>query len=546
MNRRLYIYLLFIIASVAAFAASNQLALISEVRVTTEGGKVSVEINLSDSITPTLTFAKNPDRLIADFPNVSPRQSLQHIPVGKNGVARVRIGLNHASPPVTRVVVDLDSLRPFTVEASDGKVFLNILPAIAKQPTSETAAFSPAEKENAATRTAEVSPTTGPESNSALAVEPAPAELRPLPTARATYKIKGIAADSVYIDGGSNSGLEVGMRLIVREPGTHSNQSAPDRGAFVAELRILAVATTSAVAEVREAKRILQHGDLAVLTPEDAQAAHNALTNKALASVRMHIAPIMPTQPDDTSQPALATSSGSRIQGRIGLDYSNITSTGSTPGTSTQQGISFQSDMTNIFGTHWNLQGYWRGRSNRHSQFQEQTIADTLNKTYTMQLYYDNPDSPWVAGFGRLYLPWAVSLDTIDGGYFGRKLNGHVTTGIFGGSTPDLTSWDYAPDHRIAGSFVNFTGGSYDSFRVSSTSGLALSTLGWQLDRPYLFFENEASWKNAISVYHSLIADDPRGVTTNGIRPGKGISRSYLTVRPEPCPGADSGGDPAL
>lgn len=534
MNRRLYIYLLFIIASVAAFAASNQLALISEVRVTTEGGKVSVEINLSDSITPTLTFAKNPDRLIADFPNVSPRQSLQHIPVGKNGVARVRIGLNHASPPVTRVVVDLDSLRPFTVEASDGKVFLNILPAIAKQPTSETAAFSPAEKENAATRTAEVSPTTGPESNSALAVEPAPAELRPLPTARATYKIKGIAADSVYIDGGSNSGLEVGMRLIVREPGTHSNQSAPDRGAFVAELRILAVATTSAVAEVREAKRILQHGDLAVLTPEDAQAAHNALTNKALASVRMHIAPIMPTQPDDTSQPALATSSGSRIQGRIGLDYSNITSTGSTPGTSTQQGISFQSDMTNIFGTHWNLQGYWRGRSNRHSQFQEQTIADTLNKTYTMQLYYDNPDSPWVAGFGRLYLPWAVSLDTIDGGYFGRKLNGHVTTGIFGGSTPDLTSWDYASDHRIAGSFVNFTGGSYDSFRVSSTSGLALSTLGWQLDRPYLFFENEASWKNAISVYHSLIADDPRGVTTNGIRPGKGISRSYLTIHLQP------------
>ena len=161
-------------------------------------------------------------------------------------------------------------------------------------------------------------------------------------------------------------------------------------------------------------------------------------------------------------------------------------------------------------------------------------MEDTLNKTYTMQLYYDNPDSPWVAGFGRLYLPWAVSLDTIDGGYFGRKLNGHLTTGIFGGSTPDLTSWDYAPDHRIAGSFVNFTGGRYDSFHFSSTSGLALSTLDWKLDRPYLFFENEASFRKAISVYHSLIADDPHGVTTKGIRPGAGISRSYLTIHLQP------------
>ena len=41
-------------------------------------------------------------------------------------------------------------------------------------------------------------------------------------------------------------------------------------------------------------------------------------------------------------------------------------------------------------------------------------IADTLNKTYTMQLYYDNPDSPWVAGFGRLVVTHAgapVALD---------------------------------------------------------------------------------------------------------------------------------------
>jgi hypothetical protein len=534
MNRKLHFYLLFVIATVAACAVSNPPAVISEVRVTTQGDKVSVEVDLSDSVTPTLTFAKNPDRLIADFPNVSPRQWLQHIPVGKNGVKRVRIGLNHSSPPVTRVVVDVDSLRPFTVEASDRKVLLNILSGSVKPPTAETGASNPAENENAMPNIAEVSPATAPASNVGPAVESAPAQPRALLPARATFRIKGIAADSVYIDGGSNSGLQVGMRLIVHDSAAGSNKNNPVPDTFVAELRILAVATTSAIAEVREAKRSLKRGDLTVLTPEDDETARTTRNTNALAAVHIPIKTIMPIEPDDRPQPTPENSSGSRIQGRIGIDYSSITSSGSTPGTSTQRGISFQSDMTNILGTHWNLQGYWRGRINRHSQFQEPTIEDTLNKTYTMQLYYDNPDSPWVAGFGRLYLPWAVSLDTIDGGYFGRKLNQHVTTGIFGGSTPDITSWDYAPDHRIAGSFVNFTGGSYDSFHFSSTSGLALSTLGWKLDRPYLFFENEASFRNSISVYHSLIADDPRGVTTNGIRPGKGISRSYLTIHIQP------------
>ena len=532
MNRTLYLYLVFVTWSLAAFAASTRSAVISEVRVTADGDKVSVEVDLTDSVTPTLTFAKNPDRLIADFPNVSPKQSLQHIPVQKNGVERVRIGLNHASPPITRVVVDLDSLRPFTVEASGRKVLLNIFPALSKHSVEVTAPRGPAAIDHASI--AEVSPDTGLESNFAPNVEPVIAQPRAALPSRVGFKIKGIAADSVYLDGGSNAGLQVGMTLIVHEPDTRSNKNDPRNDPFVAELRILAVATTSAVAEVREAKRSLKRGDLAILTEKDAETAGTTRTTNALAAVHMPVKTIMPIEPDTRPQPTLENSSGSRIQGRIGIDYSSITSSGSTPGTSTQRGISFQSDMTNILGTHWNLQGYWRGRINRHSQFQEPTIEDTLNKTYTMQLYYDNPDSPWVAGFGRLYLPWAVSLDTIDGGYFGRKLNEHVTTGIFGGSTPDITSWDYAPDHRIAGSFVNFTGGSYDSFHFSSTSGLALSTLGWRLDRPYLFFENETSFKNSISVYHSLIADDPRGVTTNGIRPGKGISRSYLTIHIQP------------
>ena len=236
------------------------------------------------------------------------------------------------------------------------------------------------------------------------------------------------------------------------------------------------------------------------------------------------------------STQTLNEETGARAAGRIGLDYSGISSTGSTPGASSQFGMSFQSDIRHILGTHWNLEGYWRGRINRHSQFQEPTIEDSLNKTYTMQLYYDNPNSRWVAGIGRLYLPWAVSLDTIDGGYLGHKFPLRNTTGVFAGSTPDLSSWHYRPNQRIGGVFTNFEGGDYDRFHYSSTTGAALTSIGWKLDRPYVFFENEISYKGQFSAYHSLIVDSPQGVSTNGIRPGAGVSHSYLTLHYQPKP----------
>ncbi len=74
-----------------------------------------------------------------------------------------------------------------------------------------------------------------------------------------------------------------------------------------------------------------------------------------------------------------------------------------------------------------------------------------MNRTYHLGLYYQNPDSVVTMGVGRLFLPYAPSLSTIDGGYFGYKFSQHMTAGVFGGSTPDPTSWSYNPNQRIAG-----------------------------------------------------------------------------------------------
>jgi hypothetical protein len=365
-------------------------------------------------------------------------------------------------------------------------------------------------------------------------------------TFRRKFKVKYIAGRTVYIDGGSNSGLQVGMNLDIR--GSHFPTKADgdnNNDDSVASARVIGVATTSAITEIGSEDREIRVGDSAELSPKDAEVAANNARSAATAESRAIALPR--ERHDEPAESSLGAASQGvrsvenvetevqpRMAGRISVDYSGISSSGSSPGTSAQVGMSFQSDMTHILGTHWNLQGYWRGRINQHSQFQEPTIEESLNKTYTMQLYYDNPSSKWVAGVGRLYLPWAVSLDTIDGGYFGRKSSLGMTSGVFAGSTPDLNSWHWRPNQRIAGSFVNFGGGGYEGFHYSSTAGVAMSTIDWKLDSPFAFFENEFCYKGVFSVYHSLIADSPLGESTNGSRLGAGVGHSYFTAHYQP------------
>jgi hypothetical protein len=222
-----------------------------------------------------------------------------------------------------------------------------------------------------------------------------------------------------------------------------------------------------------------------------------------------------------------------RARGRIGFDYLGTVSHGSSPMTSSDLGLVARMDMTRIGGTFWNLSGYWRGRLNASSGPAQPTLQDLINRTYHLSLSYDNPNSPWVAGFGRLYLPWAPSLDTIDGGYFGARIAHGVTTGIFAGSTPDPTSWDYNPDQQIGGAFINFEGGSFDAFRYTSTSGLRVSALKWRINRPFVFLENAIFYKRYLSIYHSMQADNPRGNIAVPA-PGPGLSRSFFTVRIQP------------
>jgi hypothetical protein len=331
------------------------------------------------------------------------------------------------------------------------------------------------------------------------------------------------------------------MKLLVQD----SNHAAKQGDSVqttdpkvVAELEVSAVADTSAVTDIHNPRRPVKVGDLAYLSSGDAE---SLVQQRALSPTRQYPVVVSFTEGDTLDEearqevPRPPPPSVNRARGRIGFDSIATFSHGANTVTSTNLGVVFRGDITRIGGTYWNLSGYWRGRITKESAASEKTLQETLNRTYHLNMTYDNPNSALVAGFGRLYLPWAPSLDTIDGGYFGTHLSKGTILGIFAGSTPDPSSWDYSPDRVIGGAFVNFDGGDYDGFHYSSTTGAGISMIDWAMDKPFLFVEDSISYKRTFAIYESAQFDNPKGTLATP-SPGPGLGRNFLTFRVNPHP----------
>jgi hypothetical protein len=295
------------------------------------------------------------------------------------------------------------------------------------------------------------------------------------PEMRTEFHVKFVEQDSAYLDGGRSSGLKEGLTLVVRDPRSTTSAGTRVGDEPVAQLVVIGVAETSAVTEIRTPKRDVVPGDTAYLSAESIQA---LVEQQTMSATRKYPAVITFSEGGDALDeearafvPKRPQPSANRATGRIGIDYTQTKSNDASQATSSSIGGVLRVDFTRIGGTYWNLRGYWRGRLTSSSAATQQTLQDLLNRTYHLNLTYENPQSRWVMGAGRMYLPWATSLETLDGGYFGGRLGHGTTLGVFGGSTPDPTSWNYNPSQHLGGAFFNAEGGSYEGFHYSSSSG---------------------------------------------------------------------------
>ena len=384
---------------------------------------------------------------------------------------------------------------------------------------------------------------------------------------RTSFHVKYIAQGAVYLDGGRAAGLKEGQKLVIQRAVTGPAQyqmipPPPAPSGTIAELTVVSVAATSAVCEIASSSTPIQVGDVAELTPESlkeeaaqqqtAQQETPQHQREQLAQARDYPVVISfeggdPVQEEArASVPRPPSPEIDRIRGRIGFEYDSIVTRGSPSSLSSEVGLVARVDMTRIAGTYWNFNGYYRGRFTTLSgPAAPATVTDLINRTYTLNLQYNNPASDWVAGGGRLYLPWATSLEVLDGGYVGHKIGERTTMGIFAGSTPDPASYDYNPNGKLGGAFLNVQGGDFDQTRYSVTFGMAVSAIGWHANRQFGFAETSLSFSRNLSIYDAVEADVPHIAmvtpTTSTGAPGTptatstgGLNRNYFTIRYQP------------
>ena len=357
------------------------------------------------------------------------------------------------------------------------------------------------------------------------------------------FRVKYIADNTVYIDSGRNAGLQEGMKLsVIDAPADNSiSDGVRFRGdTHVAELNVVSVADTSAVCDVVASPGDLKIGQLAFLTPTSAEDRHLAETAKEAEGYPIFIAF---TSGDPVDQEFRATHVENPVESpvgvmraRVGFSYGGINESGMN---STQVGMMIDADMTHIGGTYWNFAGFWRGYLSTSSSSLPgagtTTLTDLVDRTYHLGFTYQNPYSPNTFGIGRLYLPWAPSLSTIDGGYFGHRIGRITTVGAFAGSTPDPTSWSYNPNQQIVGSFVSVEDGDFNHFHYLSTAGLAMNTINLRVSRQFAFFENNFNWKRYIAFYNSMQIDAARTspYVGGGSNP-TGITQTYNSLHFQP------------
>ena len=102
----------------------NQLRRVNVVRGADE---IRVEISARGAVTPKLTTADSPARLVVELPGTVMATVQSHITVGSAEVKGVRIGMDGQTPPTTRVVVDLEHACRYDLKpTADGKLVLTV------------------------------------------------------------------------------------------------------------------------------------------------------------------------------------------------------------------------------------------------------------------------------------------------------------------------------------------------------------------------------------------------------------------------------------
>lgn len=111
-----------------ARSRSSSVAEIRNIGVIPGAQGASIEVFSSRPVTPQITKIDSPPRLIVDIPNSVPTLTSTQIPVNQGGITMIRVAKYQHNPPVTRVVVDLQTDATYGMVASGTQFTVELHP----------------------------------------------------------------------------------------------------------------------------------------------------------------------------------------------------------------------------------------------------------------------------------------------------------------------------------------------------------------------------------------------------------------------------------
>jgi AMIN domain len=113
------------LALLSPFAHAARQGTVASVAIVSQD-PFQLQIHTNGTETPQTQIVSSPERLVVDIPNALPGPALHGIAVSRGEVRGVRISLFSATPPVTRIVVDLNQPQWYKVTPNASGLIVSI------------------------------------------------------------------------------------------------------------------------------------------------------------------------------------------------------------------------------------------------------------------------------------------------------------------------------------------------------------------------------------------------------------------------------------
>jgi len=196
---RIFARLLFVVCLTSG-PLRAQISTIGNVEVTPRPRGIALTIDLSSPIVPQTQRLTNPDRLVFDFPGFSLHGPTKHIAINSRAIDDVRVALNSANPPVTRIVVDSKLPLNFEFKPAGSQLVIEISsstidPAAADVLRPSAKLESDPSRSGAQKKESESSAAPKPVAPPTTTTQPAPPPAAPSPTNPSAYVLQAKARE---------------------------------------------------------------------------------------------------------------------------------------------------------------------------------------------------------------------------------------------------------------------------------------------------------------------------------------------------------------